>query len=244
MWFRVEMVSRQVYWNKGIQWNLLTWPWLLQRLRCICNELHKRCMPMQFGLLSQGRLRLQACILLYVDHVGAANIHQPCLVKINRTKINGSLIVCVCVCCLALKIGFSFPLASEIPCFSSEWKLSADCCLRPPSPANAVDKSYLLLAENDECALDSDCKIDGATCQNARCKIATVKTKFERMKNNERNSRSTYVLDVNCDSDEDCGDVNNSVCSPLTKKCICKRGYFYDSTGCIGGKKLSILNNQ
>lgn len=48
-----------------------------------------------------------------------------------------------------------------------------------------------------------------------------------------------YDLDVDCSSDADCSDVGNSACSPLTKKCVCKRGYFYDSTACIGGEIVS-----
>lgn len=94
---------------------------------------------------------------------------------------------------------------------------------------------FLLAAVDDECALDSDCKFEGTTCQNARCKAGTVEIEYETIKND--NTRSAYDLNVDCESDSDCSDVSNAVCSPLSKKCICKRGYFYDSTGCIAGNQ-------
>lgn len=99
-------------------------------------------------------------------------------------------------------------------------------------------------AENDECALDSDCKIEGASCQNARCTTTKIKAKLTSTKLEYR--RSFYVLDKPCESNADCSDISNSVCSPLTKKCVCKRGFFYDSAdaGCIGGDKQNLPQQQ
>lgn len=66
------------------------------------------------------------------------------------------------------------------------------------------------------------------------------KIKNEKTNTYKNNKRNSYVLERDCESDLDCSDISNSVCSPLTNKCICKRGYFFDSGECIAGK-ISIF---
>lgn len=100
---------------------------------------------------------------------------------------------------------------------------------------------------DDECALDSDCQFDGALCQNARCELtATYKAEYEKLiiRKSERDIHNNYLLGVDCTSDNDCNDIEGAICSPLTKKCTCKRGYFYDSSSCIAGELNLNIKKQ
>ncbi|KAK9723207.1 EB module [Popillia japonica] len=90
---------------------------------------------------------------------------------------------------------------------------------------------------NGNCALDMDCMMDDAFCDIYQCTAITTRGARIESKSNVSETRTdiaTYVVGASCATSADCSDVLNSVCSPLTKECVCRRGYFLSGSSCIG----------
>ncbi|KAF2884044.1 hypothetical protein ILUMI_22162 [Ignelater luminosus] len=96
-----------------------------------------------------------------------------------------------------------------------------------------------VIGPNDYCSLDSDCKTTNTVCLNSHCTLKKETTIKMLEKDAQKEDLVTQIkvsedYDIDCTKDEDCSSLQNGICYQLTKKCICKRGYFLSGNTCIG----------
>nr|XP_022915468.1 latent-transforming growth factor beta-binding protein 1-like [Onthophagus taurus] len=111
-------------------------------------------------------------------------------------------------------------------------------------PRGQFDCRPLVKEYGGACAMDSDCQgLEGAKCTNNGCAqttepdIPSKKEIFERQ--DDHHQKNTIADD--CNTNEDCvGGDPNSYCSPIIKKCVCKKGYFLSSGTCYGELGMNI----
>ncbi|GJQ66812.1 hypothetical protein Trydic_g18580 [Trypoxylus dichotomus] len=100
-------------------------------------------------------------------------------------------------------------------------------------------------AINATCALDMDCKVSNTICDRYQCTTITQSSDSSMFNHIPQLQRDTneivmYAIGTSCTTSADCDDVPNSMCSPLTKECVCKRGYYLSSSTCVGEVGINV----